>query len=334
MTPITASSIVFNVVWTGRVFDFLSPFVASQIHHSSASFRFIANACPPDQLVAMEAFAAHHPGRVVEVHEVSTDVMLPHGVALDRVLQTRDDGEFFALIDPDIVAREPFLGVFRDLLGTRAAVTSGKEVWSTHNIKPAEHPGVNGEYFFDQDGFTFGSPHFAIYRSKALRATAGRWDVGFGSKGNDISVEARTRLGELGRDYWVYDTGKIVNILLQGDGHELIHQEHPALVHIGGVSHFLAPPSSAPGAQGKPVKWGEGDAWGQEAGTRDRYIIAHYSATVLEALGQHLPAPQIPVGHASGLENRLILARTTLIDLVKAFGSAPGQSPASSGYHP
>ena len=49
--------LVFNVVWTGSVFDHLEPFAASQLAQSSARFRFIANACPPEAVRALERFA-------------------------------------------------------------------------------------------------------------------------------------------------------------------------------------------------------------------------------------------------------------------------------------
>ena len=86
----------------------------------------------------------------------------------------------------------------------------------------------------------FGSPHVALYRREALDDTRGRWGVSLASAGNDISDAARSRLEAVGRSFWVYDTAKIVNILMQADGHHLSHRENPNLVHIGGVSHYLA----------------------------------------------------------------------------------------------
>ena len=54
------------------------------------------------------------------------------------------------------------------LLADHAAVTSGREVWSSTNVLPEGHPGVPGEVFFDRSGFTFGSPHLALYRRAEL----------------------------------------------------------------------------------------------------------------------------------------------------------------------
>lgn len=319
----------FNVVWTGRTFDHLQYFVASQLAHSDARVRFIANACPPDQLAAMEAFGHQHPGRLAEVLEVSSDRMIRHGEALDRVAHSRDDGDHVAFIDPDILARGPFLARFRAALATHDAVTSGKEVWSDHNVRPSAHPGISGEHFFDVDGYVFGSPHLAIYRREALLDTMDRWQVGFGTTGNDIPDRARARLEEVGRSFWIYDTGKVVNILFQEDGHRLRHDEEPGLLHVGGVAHFLAPPSSAPAAQGRPPLWGEGPDWGRHDGMAERYRVARFTAEVLQELCEGRPAPSLPddVDATSGA--RLALVREALVELIETHG--PRSRPAVGG---
>lgn len=284
---------VFNIVWTGDVFDHLQVFTASVLHQSEARFRFVANGCPPAQIAAMERFAALHPGRVVEVLDVSSPRMVPHGAALDTVFEQRDDGELFCFIDPDILAVAPFMPRFAEALDQHDAVTSGKEVWSETNVRPDGHAGVNGEYFYDRDGFVFGSPHLAIYRRGALDDTLGRWGVGFGSGGeHNISAEALRRIEEFGRAYWIYDTGKIVNILLQADGHTLTHAENPDLVHVGGVSHFLAPPMTPEGLA--PV-WGENQPdWGAWDGMADRFAVARFTADVITACFAGRPGPQLP----------------------------------------
>ncbi|MEZ5178290.1 MAG: hypothetical protein R2746_08395 [Acidimicrobiales bacterium] len=310
--------LVFNVVWTGTVFDHLEPFVASQLAQDGARFRFVANACPADQVAALERFAAAHPGRVVEVLEVSTERMVRHGDALDEVLRTRHDGDWFAFVDPDIAALGPYLERFRALLDDADAVTSGAEVWSDRNVRPVDHPGVSGEHFFDQDGYTFGSPHFAIYRRAPLVATMDRWSVGFSNAGNDLTDAARARLVEVGRSYWIYDTAKIVNVLLQADGHRLVHEEHPALLHIGAVSHLLAPPSSAPASRGRPPGWGEGPDWGEQPGQAARHQVASFAAAVLGAALAGHAVPEVPADADPHLVERLHRVRTALAELVAA----------------
>ena len=317
--PPDERAVIFNMVWTGQVFDDLQLFTHSLLLHTRARFRFVANACPPDQIRNMERFASDHADRVVGVEVVSTDRMVRHGDALDDVRRRHDDGDFFAFMDPDILARAPFLHTLLTELAGAAAVTSGREVWSDHNVRPAEHPGVNGEYFYDQDGFVFGSPHLAVYRRAALDQTLDRWGVGFSSAGNE-SAEVRRRLEEMGRSFLVYDTAKIVNILLQGDGHLLVHRDDTHLVHIGGMSHYLAPPQPVPGPDGTITpQWGEEANWREWAGMADRYDLAQYASLVLRAVaaGDAPPAPDTVADH---LADRATIVHESLIELGRLVG--------------
>jgi hypothetical protein len=171
----------------------------------------------------------------------------------------------------------------------------------------------------------FGSPHLAIYHRDALDATIDRWGVGFSSAGNDIPREARDRIAEFGRDYWIYDTGKIVNILLQADGGSLVHQEHPDLIHIGGVSHYLAPPTAATsrGGAGRAL-WGEEPDWGKWEGMADRFAVARFTAMALRALEAGRPAPSVPGELAPHLQERLATLRDDLAVLVAAHSAVLG----------
>jgi hypothetical protein len=316
---IPESDFVFNVVWTGSVFPYLRHLVASQLRHSGARFRFVANGCPPDQVQLMEELTATADGRVTEVF-VSSTTMDRHGAALDAVLAARDDGEFFCFVDPDILAERPYLREFADALDKGfAAVTSGRGVWTDDVVVPAGHPGVPGECFYSQDGYLFGSPHFAMYRRAPLEATVSRWRAGFASAGGDLTQEAKDALAAAGHRYWIYDTGKIVNILLQEDGHQLHHFEHPALLHIGGMSHYLAPPKGG----GEPRADGEASDLGLPWPPA-RLEVARYTAALLRALSRHEPPPIRPAGLDTDLAARLDRVRAAVVGLFATDGERTG----------
>jgi hypothetical protein len=311
MTVPPDEAFVFNIVWTGSVFPYLRYFVASQIAHSAARFRFVVNGCPADQVRLMERFAERSRGRVVEVL-VTSPTMVNHGAALDTVRGCRDDGDFFCFIDPDILARGPFVSAFADALGASCTgVTSGRGVWVDDTRVPPGHPGVAGEHFYSQDGYLFGSPHLAMYRSGPLAETVERWDVGFVSAGGDLSERARAALRAAGHDYFIYDTAKIVNILFQEDGNELCHFEHPELMHIGGVTHFLVLP-------GMMEQLAE-DAPPGSKGAASRLEVARFTSATLQALAEGRPAPPMPDGLDPVMRERLLPVRDALIELVTRY---------------
>jgi hypothetical protein len=323
---IPESAFVFNVVWTGSDFTYLHHLVASQLRHSEARFRFVANGCPPDQVRLMESFAAASDRRVIDVF-VSSATMDRHGAALDAVLAARNDGEFFCFVDPDILAERPYLPEFAEALeGGCAGVTSGKGVWTDDVVVPPNHPGVPGECFYSQDGYLFGSPHFAMYRRGPLQEAISRWGAGFCSAGADLSQDAKDTLAAAGHRYWIYDTGKIVNILLQEDGHRLCHFEHSALLHIGGMSHYLSHYLSPPGTPATPPVEGEASDLGLPWPPA-RLEVARHAATLLRALSHDEPPPASPSGLDADLSARLGQVRAAVMGLFAPDRAAAAERP-------
>lgn len=308
---IAEHELVFNIVWTGTSFTYLRNFVASQIDASGARFRFVANGCPPEQVELMADYQSRRPDRVIEVF-TACEGMEAHGVALDEVRRVRDDGEYFCFADPDILALGSFLPEFtRRLEQGCDAVTSGRGVWRDDDVLPQGQLGVSGEYFYAPDGFLFGSPHFALYRREPLEATIARWGVSFASAGPGIRADTKARLQESKRMYLLYDTGKLVNIFLQEDGTRLCHFEHPNLVHIGGMSHYLSPPD-APGGSWEDAEW----PW-----PVTRLEVARFTGAVLSALVADRPPPALPAEVDPNLAERLARVRAQLVALFETYGS-------------
>ena len=327
---------VFNLVWTEGAFEYLGLFTLTLLAHSGARFRFVCNGCQPDEIERMERFANLHPDRIADIVVVSADDTLRHGDALDEVRERCDDGDHFCLIDPDILATGEFLGEFASAMASHAAVTSGRELWSDDNVLPEGHPGLNGEYFHRADGYLYGSPHFAIYDAAALGDTIERWGVGFGEGGSGLSQATRQVLRSGGHDYLLYDTGKLVNILLQEDGHTITHSEHDDLVHVGGLLHYLWAPRVAAADGTRTVDWAN---W---RGMTARHEVARYTAAVLRELLAGRPAPTIPQHASEAMVPRLELVRTTMSDVVarhgegwlETIGRGPGpESAASTSYN-
>lgn len=305
---------VFNIVVTGHTFWHLRYFVCSLVHNSDARFRLVANQCEPDALAVLDDYATAHPDRVVEVMDVSPTEMVAHGVAMDSVRASRDDGELFCFVDPDIKATGPFLHHFSEVLRSHAAVTSGKEVWTDDNVVPEDHLGIGlgGRHFFHPDGFVYGTPHMAMYHRADLDDTCDRWGIGFGSAGPDLSAAATERLASAGHLYRVYDTGKVVNILLQLDGHTLRHIDPDELIHIGGMSHFLAPPAEASGEVETP-------SWAAYKGMDARLVVARYTAALLRSLIEQRRGPVVPDGLEPAMEDRVLRVRHEVVDMVERY---------------
>jgi hypothetical protein len=153
-----------------------------------------------------------------------------------------------------------------------------------------------------------------MYRRDALDDTLTRWGIGLGSAGPELSDAAKARMAEAGHRYRIYDTGKIANILLQLDGHGLSHFDHPDLIHIGGLSHFISPPD--PGAKGGEV---ETPSWAKYGGMEVRLAVAKYTAAVLRSSIERQPLPPVPTGADPASQARFELVRSEMADLVERY---------------
>src|SRR5690606_16204525 len=109
--------------------------------------------------------------------------------------------------------------------------------------------------------------------------TTKRWGVGLGSAGPELRADTKAQMATMGHEYLVYDTCKITNALLQGDGHPLVHRDLPQLVHIGGLAHYLSPPAYRTNETGDV----EPD-WTRYEIMAARHQVTRYTADTLRAL--------------------------------------------------
>jgi len=280
---------VFNVVMTPGTFRYLRLFTRSLIVHSNVGIRIAANGCPADELQLMRAFASEQDGRV-DVFELSGPRMVPHGAALDELFAAHDDGDYFCFVDSDVKAKRPFMTTFLELLERVDVVTSGNVAWSDDSILPPETPDLVGRHAVGHDGFVYGSSYLAIYGRSQIERIRESWDVTFRAYAFDaLAPSVQRRLAEMGREFRLYDTAKVFNILLQGDGFVLTHVDNPALVHVGGISQYLSDPGVLGRASDPPVPWFAASGTG-----RERWDFARWAAATLRSIVDGEPAPELP----------------------------------------
>lgn len=257
MPAVREQELVWNVVFTPGTFRHLRPFTTSLLAESRSSVRLVANGCPDDEVALMRAYARGRPGRA-RVHRLAEPAMVTHGDALEELYAATDDGACFCFCDSDVIARGPFAAEFAARAERVACVTSGSISWGGDTVLPAGSRALAGRFAVGGDGFVYGTSFFALYRRAAVDAVRGRFGVTFrGYAHATLPDAARRRIEEMGRAFDLYDTAKALNILLQGEGLGVEHVEHPALLHLGGISAFLsdaAGGNAAPPPHGAPAR--------------------------------------------------------------------------------
>src|SRR5205814_10537102 len=183
--------------------------------------------------------------------------------------------------------------------------TSCNVSWTDDTVLPPDARRLAGRHALGSDGFVYGTAYFAIYARKVLQRVRTRWGVSFRAGAHEqLPPAVRHRLASTHRQFDLYDTAKVVNILLQGDGFALAHVENDALVHFGGISQFLSDPDA-----GGLVRQGAGS---------QRLDFARWAAATLRSLvdGEDVPA-LIGEGDA---RSRAGFVQHELIELARARG--------------
>jgi hypothetical protein len=301
----TEEDFVFNVVITPGTFRYLAWFARSLLAHSAIRLRLVANHCPPAELDAMRTFADSHEPRV-QVFDLDCAHIAPHGTALDETFAAHDDGDLFCFVDSDVMATRPFMPSFLDLLRRFDVVTSGSVSWSDDTVLPAGERRLAGRHVVGTDGFVYGASYLAIYPRRAVEHGRDRWGVGLRAGSHEqLPDAAQRRLESMQRVFELYDTGKALNILLQGDGFTLAHVENPSIVHIGGISQSVSRPEA-----GSIVLEGAG---------RARLDFASWAAATLHSLVDGQALPPLPLDDET--RARAEVVQRDLLALARDFAS-------------
>lgn len=229
-------SLTFNIIYTPGTVRYLTFFVHSLLHWSDCSFRLAANGCSPAEEDDLRTFCRQSPR--LEYYRLPTDKVIVHGRALNH-LQQMTQTDKFCFMDSDIYATGEFLSQFRPFFPDHVAVFSCSPVWcrATDQVNLADNPILAGEFNRTADGRWLGNTYFAIYDNAVLTDFRQRTGIGLeGKMWPKLPPWQQQRLRACGLQKELYDTAKVLNILLQAEGHQLLVSESAALQHLGGVS--------------------------------------------------------------------------------------------------
>lgn len=230
----------FNIIYTPGIVKYLRLFILSLLKWSDCSFRLVANGCLSEEIRDLRAFC--HKNSRLEFLRLPSKTMMKHGDVLNY-LQSIESSKFFCFMDPDILATGEFLCEFISHLGQYVGVFSGFPIWckGEEQILPEAFPEMFGRHNITHNGLCIGGTFFAIYDNKVLTQLIRSTNIGFNKyRWQDIPIQYQKHLSQLGLEKEMYDTGKVLNLLLLAQQHSLIFKEVPTLKHIGGISGCFA----------------------------------------------------------------------------------------------
>jgi hypothetical protein len=231
--------LTFHIVYVPRSVSYLLAFVDSLLQWSDCSFRLVSNGCDKDENEFMQAFCRR--SSRLDFLALPTARPLAHQDALNY-LQAGADTETFCFLDSDIFAVGPFMDGIDARFSANTAIFGGAPFW----LRPEDQqmsPEVNiacGEHNRTHTDLPLGSSFLAVYDARTLAAFIRTTGVGFEIRDwPELPAGMQDWCAGHGmRGYW-FDTGKVLNLGLQQQGHAIEVVDTPNLVHLGGLS-FIA----------------------------------------------------------------------------------------------
>lgn len=225
---------VFNIIYIPDTVAYQSVALVSLLLNSAFSFRLVGNSLCEDEARLLESIA-NCSDRLSFVN-FESDFIIPHGTLLDLLFHS-EDHPLFCFCDSDIF-------LFNSLSTSPAKLIGNHHVFSSagriENDGGAVYTGFKG-------GATTVSPDlkiplatsfFCVYKRDELGLMMDQYKVGFEQyrNVNQVPSDAQQKLSELGLDFTMFDTGKLLSVLLHCEGKRGRYQEIDGLIHIGGMS--------------------------------------------------------------------------------------------------
>lgn len=228
-----------NVIFVRGTVQTCLPFLRSLIDVTSLPLRLVANGCASEeeQLLALACEGSDR----LEFHSLNSAKTIEHGLVLDHLLKL-EKSEQFSFMDSDIFATGPVCLSDIEPLPGEVACTGCLPVWHSEDDvhMPESFQVMGGRYIRSVSGHFLGCTYLASYRTRPLRELTESMGLSFSRcKRKDLSPDIRVELANLGLTKQVYDTAKVINLMLQRRGFKMSYRNVEALVHVGGISGTL-----------------------------------------------------------------------------------------------
>lgn len=236
-TPATRPERV-NIVYVGGTVDLLLPCLDSILEFTDWPLRLVANGCSRDEREAIDA-VRDRVGDRVEVRVESIERVLSHGAVLDRLVDI-EESPYFCFVDSDILATGPtdFWSLVPDDNGV--SFCSCLPIWQDRASAtiPESFDIIGGEYVSTDRGDELGCTYAATYHTADLRRIMSDWSLSFRAmQWDDVPLRTQKLLERHGQPRLVYDTGKVINLVLALEGRRsVVYRPTPSLLHIGSMS--------------------------------------------------------------------------------------------------
>lgn len=207
----------------------------SLLQNSDLHFRLIGNALDDREAALLQAISES--STRLQFINLESKNIIPHGTLVDVMLQT-EQSALFSFCDSDLFLFAPLTE--QSLLAEMAGfdvLSSGGRIENENTSTYAGFKG--GATTVSPDGqIALATSFFCVYRRALLQQSLSAYQVGFEQyrSSQQIPPPALAVVEQLALDYEMFDTGKLLSVVLHQQGGVQKYLDIPGLTHIGGMS--------------------------------------------------------------------------------------------------
>lgn len=228
----------FHIIYTPESVEYLIHFIPSLLENTIYRFCLVSNGCSPKERAVLKKITESN--ERLSYYCFPTNQMQIHGKVLNH-LQAIHTETYFCFMDSDIFATAKFPDLKQIMEKENlTGLFAGMPLWvkeSEYTFKPI-FKGMLGTFNKMEDNICIGSTYFALYKNEDLNQIIQYYGVCFDEiTRNNLPADIQQKLQRLGYYQNSFDTGKVINLLLNKHNLHLKNIEIPALCHIGGTSY-------------------------------------------------------------------------------------------------
>jgi hypothetical protein len=225
----------FNVIFIPGTVDYQSIALISLLLNSDLNFRLVGNSLNQKEAALLKQISDCSDR--LDCINFESEHIIPHGTLVDLLLICEQD-EFFTFCDSDLfLFSELKQSQLIEHIGKAAVFTSGGRIENQDDVVYAGFKG--GATTVSPDGkIDLATSFFCVYQRQPLEQVLNEYQVGFEQyrAASQIPVKAMQVIDGMGLDFEMFDTGKLISVLLHELGYEKKYHELDGLTHIGGMS--------------------------------------------------------------------------------------------------
>jgi len=227
--------LTFNIIYIPGTVNYQAIPLISLLLNSDFNFKLIGNGLNESERNMLKQISSVSDR--LEYINIESKNIIPHGTLLDLMFLSESES-LYCFCDSDLFLFDEIKTDFiKEKMEKHQVLSSGGRIENESDSIYAGFKG--GATTKSPDGrIDLATSFFCVYNREFLQSTIDQYGVGFEQYRLDLQIpkHASSVINKMNLEYEMFDTGKLLSILMHDMGGEKYFTEFTGLVHIGGMS--------------------------------------------------------------------------------------------------